>query len=76
MLLQHGECKRLYATMLEQKHLHIVMRMLMVTIMAMIGLLHMLLTLPVLVIRMLMVMMMLMVTTYGNGWASAAGLDG
>ena len=76
MLLQHGECKRLYATMLEPQHLHTVMIMLMVTIMAMIGLLHMLLTFPVLVIRMLMVMMMLMVTTCGNGWASAAGLDG
>ena len=52
------------------------MIMLMVTRMAMIGLLHMMLTFPVLVIRILMVMMMLMVTTCGNGWASAAGLDG
>ena len=51
------------------------MIMLMVTRMAMIGLLHMMLTFLVLLIRILMVMIMLMVAT-SNGEAGAAGLDG
>ena len=53
---------RLDATRLAPQQLHNVMILLMVTIMAMIGLLHMMLTFLVLVIRKL--------------WASAAGLDG
>ena len=54
---------RLDATRLEPQQLHTVMIMLMVTRMAMIGLLHMMLTFLVLVIRIVMVMIMLMVTT-------------
>ena len=42
---------RLDGKRLEPQHLHIVMIMLMVTRMAMIGLLHMMLTFPALVIR-------------------------
>jgi hypothetical protein len=45
---------RLDATRLEPQQLHIVMILLMVTIMAMIGLLHMMLTFLVLVIRIVM----------------------
>ena len=53
---------KLDATRLAPQQLHNVMVLLVVTIMAMIGLLHMMLTFLVLVIRKL--------------WASAAGLDG
>ena len=54
----HDSCNMVNATRLDGKrlepqHLHIVMIMLMVTRMAMIGLLHMMLTFPVLVIRIL-----------------------
>ena len=53
------------ATRLEPQQLHGVMIMLMVTRMAMIGLLYMMLNLLVLVIPIVMVMIMLMVTTMG-----------
>ena len=64
------------ATGLEPQQLHVVMIMLMVTTMAMTGLLHMMRTFLVLAMRIVMVMIMLMVTVCGNGGAGAAGLDG
>ena len=55
--------RRLDATRLEPQQLHTVMIMPMVTRMAMIRLLHMMLTFLVLVIRIVMVMIMMTVTT-------------
>ena len=67
-VIKHGrwvDADMVNATRLEPQQLHVVMIMLMVTRMAMIGLLYMMLNLLVLVIPIVMVMIMLMVTTVG-----------